>query len=564
MSEENKLQENAAQDNPMQNNTVQDSSMQENAVSEKAPKKKLKRGMQIAIAVAVVLVVGFAAVKIYKAVQKANMNPTEYYQYVLRETRKDNLKRGIGYYDVSQKTLSGNNANREVEMSVQLSDAAKSTMSLSGLDFSGLKNIGLNMVYGNSEDDMLASLALKVNDEDLLTGKFSYNGEKNQAYVQVPELSPSYLNLSGTLSTMPEDTKANMFSSAKMLEVLPDSGEFENFIIRYSDIFIQNAKGVEKKDETTIKVEDVSEKATTYTFTLNNDKIIKMAEQLLKELKKDDVMKKLIESIDKESYDSFVEAVKKLQEGLSENLSKDNAGEMKAIVEAQINSDDRIVGQKVTLEMAGSELGSLLYNCPSDGKKFGEEMVVQAQGKDMVKIVGSGTNDSDVINGEYKLGVDSSLLEGSNLVNTDELLVIKLKDYDYSKMEKGEVKGSYTLSTSAVAALANCSLVVEQEGSTEEMKQKIKVMTGKETMLTMDVSNKGNAKLPEVAPSDGDKIYKIENSADMGAYQSELDVAGLLKKVQEKTGIDFSSLMNLKALGDEGYTDPGDVDFDLD
>lgn len=568
MSEEKQLQENSVQENVKQNPAGQDNAIQDNGIQEKAPeKKKLKIGVRIAIVAAAVLLVGvagFAAGKIYKAVKKANMSPTEYYQYVLKETRKDSLEKGVGYYDASQKSLSGDKANREVDMSVQVSDTAKSLMSLSGLDFSGLKNLGLTMVYGTKDEDVLASLAVKVNEEDLLTGKAAINTAKKEAYVQVPELSSSYLDVSSTLSQLSEESNTPVFSIGKQYEALPDGKEFEDFIVRYSDILIESAEKVEKKQETTVKVEDISEKATIYTFTMKNDKITQLAEKCLKELEKDAVMKKILQTIDEESYDSFVDAVKEAQGKLSDTLSEKNAGEIKATVEAQINSDDRIVSQKVTLEVAGEELGSLSFSQPSDGKKFGEEIVVQAQGKDLVKIVGSGTNDSDVVNGEYTVGVDSSLLEGSNLVNTDELLVIKLKDCDYSKMEKGEVKGSYTLSTSAVSNLANCSLVLEQEGNMDDMKQKIKIMTGKDTLVTMDVTSKGNAKLPEVAPSDSDKVYKIDDNTDMVTYQSELDVAGLLQKVQDKTGIDLNSLMGLGSLGDEGYTDPGDLNYDVE
>ena len=234
-------------------------------------------------------------------------------------------------------------------------------------------------------------------------------------------------------------------------------------------------------------------------------------------------------------------------------------GEVKVIVEAQISSDDRIVSEKVSLENAGKELGNLLISCPKNENKFGEELKLQVQGKDFFSIVGSGTDESDVINGEFKLGVDSSLLEGSNLVNTDELLVIKLKDYDYSKLSEGKMKGSCTLSTSAVAALANASLVIEQDGDMDNSKMSVKVMTGKDTLVTLDITSKGNAKLPEVAPGENDKIYNINDNGDMMAYQNELDMPSIMEKIKEKTGIDVTSLLGAAMLGDEGLTDPGDA-----
>lgn len=567
MSEEKKLQENPEQDlETAQNETLQGSSVQTEDVQKKAPEaKKMKRRMQVAIAVAAVLLIGvagFAAGKIYKAVQKANMDPTEYYQYAAKKTRDGKLKDMTGYYDISRKAMSGEQANREMDLSVKISDTAKSMLSLTGVDVSGIENLGLHLIYGTKGDDALASLALKVNDEELVTGKGTVNIKEKKGYVQVPELSSAYLDVSEVLAGMEDETRGAMFTMGKQADFLPEAKDLEDFILRYSNIFFDNAKGVEKKQETAVKVEDISEKATTYTFTLKNDKVIKLLSDYVKELEKDKVMKNMLSSVNEEVYASYVEGLQEAEEQLSTTFSEEAMGEVKVTVEAQIGSDDRIVGQKISLENAGQQLGSLVVNAPRDGNKFGEELILQAQGKDLFRLAGSGTNESGVYNGEFKLGVDSSLLEGNNLVNTDELLVIKLQDYDCSKLSEGKIEGSYTLSTSAVATLANCSLVVEQKGDMEDMKQTIKVMTGKDVLVTVDVSSKGNAKLPEVSPSESDKVYNVTNNKDMMAYQSELNVVSLLQKLQEKTGINISSLLELPSLGDEGFTDPGDAMID--
>lgn len=572
MSEEKKLQEQpmndqaTAQENPdaaVRNGEMQGSSVQSAGLQQQAPGgKKMKRGMQVAIAVVALLLIGvagFAAGRIYKAVQKANMDPTEYYKYVVKKTRDTGLKNMTGYYDMSRKATSGERANREIDMSVEISDTAKSMLSLAGLDVSGMKNVGLNLVYGSKGDDTLANLALKVNGEDLLTGKASANIKDKKAYVQVPELSKAYLDISGLLGD--QETNEALAALKNQKDFLPEVKDLEEFILRYSDIFIKNAKGVEKKNEVAVKVEDISEKATTYTFAMKNDKVVKLLQEYVKELEKDPMMKKMLAAMDEEAYAAYVEEMQEAGDQLSGAFTEEAVGEIKVTVEAQISSDDRIVGQRFVLENAGQQLGSLSINFPKDGNKFGGELVLQAQGKDLFKFVGSGTNDSGVLNGEFKLGMDSSLLEGGNLVNTDELLVIKLEDYDCSKLLEGKVQGSYTLSTSALAELANCSLVLEQKGSVEDMKQSIKVMLGKDVLVTVDATSKGNAKLPEVLPSESDKVYDASNDKDIVAYQNELDIPGLLQNVQKKTGIDMTGLL-LQNLGDEGLTDPGDAMVD--
>ena len=72
---------------------------------------------------------------------------------------------------------------------------------------------------------------------------------------------------------------------------------------------------------------------------------------------------------------------------------------------------------------------------------------------------------------------------------------------------------------------------------------KVSSLAGKEAPVTMDVSMKSDVKMGKTAPSDSDKVYDINDSSDMVAYQKEMDIVKLMEDVQEKLGIDFSGLL---------------------
>ena len=130
---------------------------------------------------------------------------------------------------------------------------------------------------------------------------------------------------------------------------------------------------------------------------------------------------------------------------------------------------------------------------------------------------------------------------GKEPVLTKNVLMVTLEEYDISKLNKGEASGTMIYSTEALAELANYSLKVEMEGDQEEAKGTISILAGKEEFATIDMKIESDVDVDVDMPSDSDKVYEASDDGDMEAYQSEMDVLPLLKKVQDVFGIDFGS-----------------------
>lgn len=518
---------------------------------------KLNKGIIAAIVAVAAILVAFVGVKAFQGIQKALMNPTEYYKKVETENRDAQRKSMEQYMGTVLKSMDMKDAAKKVDMEVSISDTAKSMLSLSGVDFSSLDSIGLNMTVGKDKDAMNFIMGLKTNGEDLLSMKMYSDMKQKEMYYQIPELSKSYVDISSGLSEM-EDGQTALLEEYMSGNIFPlDNKELGELYARYTDILIDSAKDV-KKTSGTCKAEGVSMKVDNYEMQLKSKELAKLTKELLTTLKNDKQIEKLIESLEKNAVAQYntvtgqlgssedmnlSEYKEEIQEAL-DGLEEEDFKNVTATLTAQI-ADDKIVGRKISIESSEqNDKIVITYAMPRDGEKFGCSLIVNVGDKDIVKVSGKGTEKNGVTNGEFVLGLDNSFNTSGTEISMDKLLKIEMEDYDTSKIEEGEISGKCIYSTDAVAALANYAISVENEGNLEKSEGKIEVLMGKQPVVSIDVKAENCDQPDSVKPSDSDTVYDVTDAAQMAAYQSEIDVYGLLNRIQEKTGIDLSNLLS--------------------
>ena len=475
-------------------------------IPEEKPKKS--RGFKIGLVAAVVavLVVGTAAgAKVVNMIKKAAMSPAEYYQYVETNSRDNGEKLFLDYYGKLRESFAGDSFARDIRMKIQASDSAKSLLSLAGIDISNVKNLELNLLTGREGKEYSNQIALRGNDNDLLTMKTYMDLGNKKAYYQIPELSKSYLDMSSVFEerdageldgTDGSDTDevAVPYSSGMLMSMydfdkyLIETDDLKDIYERYTNLLIKKAQNV-KKSEGGCEAEGISQKADKYTVTMDDGELTALVKELAETLK----------------YDKATLTL------------KEDSGQKEVVIDMR---------------------------CPKDGDNFGVVFAVETEEGEILNLHGKGTEKAGVINGEFVLDTDGSLNQtGNALLSAGKLLVIKVEDYDLSKYAEGKTSGTVIYSTEAAASLANYSLKIEGQGDMKESSAKVSILAGKEDLVTIDVSMKSDVKAEKTAPSGSDKIYDINDSSDMLAYQKEMDIVKLMEDVQEKLGIDFSGLL---------------------
>lgn len=538
-----------------------DSQMQS---TEKAKKPKKSTGFKIGIAVLIVavLAVGVAAgAKVISGIKKATMSPAEYYQYVETKNRDEGKDVLTGYYDAFRKSFARESFSKKVNMKLDISDTAKSLLALSGVDFSKVEDVELDIAAGKDKKTYSSLLKVRANDQDLVTLKNYIDLENKNVYTQIPELSESYLDASASFEEMENSSGASLnalFALYDFENVWPTTEALETLYERYTDLVIQSAENVEKS-EGGCEAEGISQKAEKYTVTLNGEEAAKLVEDILKELKDDKEIKEIIENVSESAYD---ELTAELENSITELEDEVSTEEFSLVMEAQISSDEKIIGRNITIKDDSDEIVISIMN-PKDGNQFGYEMAVTVNDVEYANIHGKGTEKSGVVNGEFALDMDESLNEDTTgLASTDNVLVVVLEDYDISGLKDGKVSGTITYSTESAAEFANYSLRVESEGDMENATGKISILAGKDELVTIDMTVESDVEIEEVKPADGDTVYDASSQEDMLRYQSEIDTIQFIQDLQDKLGIDLEGVLGgflLGAAGSGDYSNIGDL-----
>ena len=300
-----------------------------------------------------------------------------------------------------------------------------------------------------------------------------------------------------------------------------------------------------KKSEGGCEAEGVSQKADQYSVTLEDKEVTALAKKFVETLKSDQTIKEIVENMGQDTYQEYTD---RLEREL-DSIEGTQAGEIEAVMDVQVGSKDRIIGRKITLTWKdGSEQEERIIDmrCPRDGDDFGLTFSVEADGEEILSLHGRGTEKLGIVNGEFTLDTNGSLnLTDNSLLSAGKLLIVTLEDYDLSKYAEGKMSGTITYSTEAVASLANYFLKIEGGGDMKESSGKITILAGKEPFVTVHVTMNSDVELGTTKPSKSDTVYDLNDSGDMAAYQSEMDIVELLEDVQEKLEIDFSDFFRI-------------------
>lgn len=335
-----------------------------------------------------------------------------------------------------QTQIDFSNLGVEGELRVSVDKQILDMIPAQGMDLGFLSNIALG--YDLSVKDALGKLVLDVilGDTTIASADAILNSDTMELYASVPELNDQalYLNLK-------EMIEENMGYSAmgsidpEMLEtlkkVIPSEEVLRTIAARYVSLVMSGFGEVEKSNEK-MEVADISQKLHVLEATMDEDDLLKIAETLIKTLKKDKEIEAIIANVEEAAgqeglYDAFMEAMEKAEAELSE-IDSDDMPSFKLTLVTYLNDTNDIVGMTAKLSAEGEKLEPFSWIRVEQGKKFASEMVISA-GTESVVIEGSGEN-GDSTNAEYVLSVAG-----------EEILTVSVKDYvDNDQQISGTVR----------------------------------------------------------------------------------------------------------------------------
>lgn len=319
------------------------------------------------------------------------------------------------------------NMGAEAELRLNIDEQILSMIPTEGMDISWLSDIAIK--YDVSLKDKLEKIAMDLilGDTSIIGAELIADLESMEYYISVPELNNQaiYMDMASMFDEMgtiypsiydPENLEM-------ITEALPSAEVLEGLVNRYVGVLMSGFGEVEKSKEK-VKVSGVTQNLHVLKATMDEDDLVKLAENLLKTLKKDDDIEDILLNIEElvgeeGIYDSFIEAMDDALESLDE-ADLDEMGSFKLTLVTYLNDANEIVGNTVKLSLPGLGMGMkyepISWVRVEQGKKFASELVISA-GIESIVFEGKGEN-GKTKNGEYVLSYDGN-----------EILTVELKDY---------------------------------------------------------------------------------------------------------------------------------------
>lgn len=403
-------------------------------------KKKLgKKGMCIiagtvvGIVAVLLFVLNFSVIS--NAVRRTITSPASYYRYVEKKNTTKALQNAVtGMY--AQTPKDWDNFYSSNTMAVELNDYTMDLISaLTGWNnLSWLQYIGMTANVSMQHEMMESNLSVMLGEEAMLAAnplvslQTIYDLKKEEVYVQIPELSKSYM---GMQFKQMED--AQMPPIQDLYQMIPTEEQLSTLIQRYSNIFLANVEQVEKSKDV-VTTQSLTKDVYALIVTLDAKTIKAALLEIIAEAKEEKVIAELLQNFDKVSVDaefSFYESFMTiLKESEAELTAWDAEHETEhLLMHVYVDNRGIVCGRDVSMCDASGETDIVSYAFIQDGTSIEAEATLR--GTMNCHITGSGTVKKNNINGSLVCNV-----------NGEEFLQITLENFKVTELIQGKTSGT--------------------------------------------------------------------------------------------------------------------------
>ena len=372
-------------------------------------KKKALALRITAISLAVIIIGGLSAfffiTPFRNSIENALMKPSKLYEKAEKKYVSENSTTLGAMYEKLSDTLTGKaevgyNTSTKIELGEDI---------VQEVEIEGLKSISLKT--NNSFKGKLCgqNYALLYNDKNVISVNTILDTENNKAYAKIPELSSAYVSVeSEDLNSLLENNGLSMndLINSSGAANLPIGGsdidakglalsekEIEKAIKRYTDIFIDSAKSVEK-DTVKDDIDGVDYKYIALENEITYEDLFSIGEEALEELKEDETIRNMViksSDITEEEYnksiDDLIASIKsgKEDDSFGEEVDLDDTF---CTITTYINNAREVMGREIEIE--DTETSSTIgYLTVDNDKEYALSIWVEEDGETQFSVEGS-------------------------------------------------------------------------------------------------------------------------------------------------------------------------------
>ncbi len=363
----------------------------------------------------------------------------DYFKFVEKKALSEYVDCGTDMYGKISENIDMDSFASEVTANIQLGDKALSLIEENAgadVDLDWLKNFSFAVNTAIENKNLDYGVKFNIGDGTIFDIKCLLDMDKQDLYMGILNLSDKYIKVEGGSDTA-TNTASSVALSPELMEALPSDKEANQLLNKYLGIAIDSLGNVTKTSEK-MEAGDYSQKVTVLKYELNQEDVIKMCKQVLKELKNDKKVKEYIgdfEAYMLEEYEDlladdykkgnmyrdFKDAIEELIDDLGDTDGSD--AEIFTLVD-YVNAKHEIIGREIEID----DESIVNYITIHKGSKFAFEAECESLA---LKIYGDGTDKNDKITGDYEVIVDGK-----------ELFTAELESFDTASLKKLNLNGS--------------------------------------------------------------------------------------------------------------------------
>lgn len=343
------------------------------------------------------------------------------------------------YLSNYEKSSAGSN----VKITLKVEDTGRALLgALLGADVSWLQNLSLDSNVSIKDGINAVASSILLNDSHLCDLNLFVDFANMSEYIQIPELSESYIQAPLTYNSEDEQQMLSSYMNtmADFSAFLPDSDSVSALLDRYGNILIENTEEGASIEES-ISVDGISENCTAYEGIISQTSILSMAEAILTNAKDDPELKSIYEqwnAAEDSSYEDFQASIEELLQDLPSADTIDESTDSTAFSsKVWTNADGKIVGRQFNIIEEIDATPVFTWKAPSDGTNSALFLEISADGSS-ITLTGSGQTTQNMHNGNYILAIDGV-----------EALNIGVENLEHVSSDPGYYNGTFDLSFSS-------------------------------------------------------------------------------------------------------------------
>ncbi len=427
---------------------------------------------------------------------------------------------------------------------------------ISQLGVSDVKSVALNASFGSKDKKSSQNISVDYDNKKLVTLNISEDSDTKMAYIQVPELSDSFLSLKeDELAPYLESKGLSLSSITNQLnlplnqaEIKPNGdvsfsmtdSEIVDIISRYSNIILNPKSTVSRQNNVTGDIDGAGYSYTKLSYDITYEDFFNIINNVLNEAKNDKALKKLIVDtgiLKDTDYDTQIQsAIDSLQNekdkpsfyGYTGDESSFNVKNTYLTLNTYIDSNKVVCGREIISKEKDSEI-SCGYILIDNDKNYAINAWGKTDGKELFAVKGNLTKDGNKMNGSI---VESFDIEGKTVSAKADF-----KDYEIVNKDKNLVNGTVTVTSEENGQ--KCQVIMTCKVDNKKQSINMVVNLDSEMLFTLDVSYEETQVADIKLPASGTKVYNALKDTEMQEYLAKVDIEGFSKKLTDSLGTDF-------------------------